>query len=407
MLGWEARMDIKDLRAQGHSMRAVARLTGHARTTVHRALHPEQRTPPQKRGRKSRLEPHKDYLRDRYLTTGLSGVRLHEEVCAMGYTGAIDSVQRFLKELDTPRHALTKATVRFETPPGEQAQVDWAEVGYYTDDCGARRKVYAFVMILSFSRMLYVEFVTRMNVAELIACHQRAFAHFGGWTRRILYDNMKQVRLSATEWNPLMMDFLSHHGIAPATHRPYRPRTKGKVERAIRYLKDNFLKGREFADLADLRAQGQHWQEGVANVRVHATTHARPCDLLNNEDLLPLASVAVYRLSEKLERKVDAEGYVRVAGSRYSVPPTSVGQRVIVEQGEGRITVRLGEVIIAEHLRATRTGECHAHPEHVAAMWRLAYARTPVARTTPSVSGFLIHQPVAVHSLSVYEEVTR
>lgn len=400
-------MDIKDLHAQGHSMRGVARLTGHARTTVQRTLHPEQRQPPQKRGRKSGLEPHKDYLRDRYLTTGLSGVRLHEELCGMGYTGAIDAVQRYLKSLDAPRQALTKATVRFETPPGEQAQVDWADVGYYTDNSGTRRKVYAFVMILSYSRMLYVEFVTRMNVAELIACHQRAFAHFGGWTRRILYDNMKQVRLSSTEWNPLMMDFLSHHSITAATHRPYRPRTKGKVERAIRYLKDNFLKGREFVDLADLKAQGQHWQEAVANVRLHATTQARPCDLLNNEGLLPLASVAAYRLSEKLERKVDAEGYVRVAGSRYSVPPTSVGQRVIVEQGEGRITVRVGEVIIAEHLRASRTGECHAHPEHVAAMWRLAFARTPVPRTTESVASLLVHQPVAVRPLSIYEEVTR
>lgn len=142
-------------------------------------------------------------------------------------------------------------------------------------------------------------------------------------------------------------------------------------------------------------------------MRLHATTHRRPCDLLKNEELLPLASVAVYRLSEKLERKVDAEGYVRVAGSRYSVPPTSVGQRVIVECGAGRITIRLGEVVIAEHLRASRTGECRAHPEHVAAMWRLAFARTPIPRTTESISGFLIHQSVAVRPLSAYEEVTR
>lgn len=405
MLGWEARMDIKDLHGQGHSMRAVARLTGHARTTVHRALHPEQQKPPRKRGRKSGLEPHKDYLRDRYLTTGLSGVRLHEELRLMGYTGAIDSVQRYLKSLDAPRQALTKATVRFETPPGEQAQVDWAEVGAYSDDAGARRKVYAFVMLLSYSRTLYVEFTTRMNLAELIGCHQRAFAHFGGWTRRILYDNMKQVRLSSTQWNPLMMDFLAHHGIAPATHRPYRPRTKGKVERAIRYLKDNFIKGRVFADLADLRAQGQHWQSEVANVRVHATTKERPSDLFAAEQLLPVSSVVTYHLSERVERVVDAEGYVRHAGSRYSVPPAVVGQRVIVECGEQSISVRLGEVIIAEHPRAAHTGECHAHPEHVAAMWRLAFARTPVPRTL--TSALLIEQPVAQRPLAVYEEVTR
>src|SRR5947209_19936772 len=103
MLEWEARMNIKDLHGQGHSMRAVARLTGHARTTVERALHPEQRQLPRKRGRKSGLEPYKDYLRERYFATGLSGVRLHEELRGMGYTGAVDSVQRFLQSFDTPR----------------------------------------------------------------------------------------------------------------------------------------------------------------------------------------------------------------------------------------------------------------------------------------------------------------
>ena len=405
MLGWEARMQIKDLHKQGHSIRGVARMTGAARNTVRRALRPPPETPPKKRGRKSGIEPFADYLRERYLTTGLSGIRLHEELRRMGYAGAVDSVQRYLKSLDAPRHALQKATVRFETPPGEQAQVDWADVGYYLDERGERRKVYAFVMVLSYSRTLYVEFTTRMHVTELIACHQRAFAHLGGWTRRILYDNMKQVRLSATEWNPLMIDFLSHHGIAPSTHRPYRPRTKGKVERAIRYVKDNFLRGREFADLTDLRACAQHWQDATANRRVHATTGARPCDLLASEELIPLASAPAYRVSERVERTVDAEGFVRVAGSRYSVPPTAVGRRVIVEQGAQRIIVRLGEVVIAEHTPAARAGCCVSDPEHVAAMWRLAYARTPV----PSVRSDapLFCQPVAQRPLAAYEEVAR
>lgn len=397
-------MNIKDLHGQGHSMRAVARLTGHARTTVQRALHPERQKPPRKRGRKSGLEPYKDYLRERYFATGLSGVRLHAELRSMGYTGAVDSVQRFLQALDAPRRALMKATVRFETPPGEQAQVDWADVGYYSDERGERHKAYAFVMVLSYSRMLYVEFTTRMHLPELIACHQRAFSYFGGWPRRILYDNMKQVRLSQSEWNPLFVDFLSHHGAAASTHRPYRPRTKGKVERAIRYLKENFLKGRTFADLADLRAQGRHWQDEVANVRVHATTRARPCDLAAAEGLIPLAAVAAYRLSEKAERVVDAEGFVRLRGSRYSVPPEAVGRRVIVECGEQRVVVRLGEVIIAEHRAATRRGECRAHPAHVAAMWRLAFARTPAPPAHGNAP--LFEQPVAVRPLAAYEEVS-
>ncbi len=234
MLSWEAGMEIKDLYRQGHSIRSTALLSGHSRNTVRRVLRPMVKS--NKRGRKSQLAPFSDYLRKRYLETGLSGVRLCEEIKQMGYGGAVDAVQRFLKQLDEPRKALEKATVRFETPPGEQAQVDWAEIGSFLDEAGERRKVYAFVMILAFSRMLFVQFTTSMKLAELIGCHQAAFEFFGGWTHRILYDNMKQVCLSQTEWNPLMQDFLSHHGIQPLTCRPYRPRTKGKVERAIRYL---------------------------------------------------------------------------------------------------------------------------------------------------------------------------
>jgi len=283
MLDWEARMEIKDLHRQGYSMRHVTRLTGHSRNTVKRVLHPVEKVCG-RRGRKSKVAPFADYLRERYLATELSGVRLCEEIRQMGYTGAVDAVQRFLQSLDVPGRAMERATVRYETASGEQAQVDWADVGSFLDETGIRRKVYAFVMILGFSRMLYVEFTTSMKLEQLLACHQRAFEYFGGFPRRILYDNMKQVRLGASEWNPLIQDFLRHYNIAPPTCRPYRPRTKGKVERSIRYLKDNFLKGRQFADLSDLQAQAFHWQAEAANVRIHATTgrRRRNCLLPNN-----------------------------------------------------------------------------------------------------------------------------
>lgn len=402
MLSWEAGMEIKDLYRQGHSIRSTALLSGHSRNTVRRVLRPMVKS--NKRGRKSQLAPFSDYLRKRYLETGLSGVRLCEEIKQMGYGGAVDAVQRFLKQLDEPRKALEKATVRFETPPGEQAQVDWAEIGSFLDEAGERRKVYAFVMILAFSRMLFVQFTTSMKLAELIGCHQAAFEFFGGWTHRILYDNMKQVRLSQTEWNPLMQDFLSHHGIQPLTCRPYRPRTKGKVERAIRYLKDNFIKGRMFADLADLKAQGGHWQNQIANRRVHATTAKRPIDLLGSENLTPCSSIKAYRFSAVSERIADAEGFVRLWGSRYSVPPSVVGKRVIVEQGEQQIRVRVGQLIVAEHRRAVRSGETIANPDHVAQMWQLAMAKTTVPKRDAPL---LFQHPVEQRPLSVYEEAAR
>lgn len=401
MLGMEEWMEVRDLKRQGHSIREICRRTSYSRNTVRKIL---REAGPVRRARKkrfSKLDEYKTYLKNRYEKTGLSAVRLAEEIQGMGFTGSVDIVRRYLKELDSQRIP-EKATVRFETPPGEQSQVDWAEVGWFRDDNGRMRKVYAFVMVLCFSRMLYMEFTLGMRIEELIRCHQNAFEYFGGWTHTILYDNMAQIRLPSGRLNPLMADFLTHHGIAPKTCQPYRARTKGKVERTIRYLRGNFLKGREFADLADVQVQGTHWQEEVANKRIHDTTKQRPIDLFREEKLVPLGSAPMYFLSRRLERTVSAEGFVHVSGSRYSVPPLAVGKRVVVEQGEQRIVVRSGEIIIAEHERAREAGECVADPRHVAEMWKLSLARQEVPPRPPSR---LLFQAVEARPLAVYEEV--
>lgn len=184
--------------------------------------------------------------------------------------------------------------------------------------------------------------------------------------------------------------------------RAYRPRTKGKVERSVRYLKDNFLKGREFADLADLQTQCFHWQEQTANRRVHATTKQQPIELFKEEKLIPLGTAPKYQLTTRRERKVSTEGFIHIGGSRYSVPPAVVGQKVIVEQGEQRVVVRLGEVIIAEHSKAKTVGACVANPAHVAEMWKVSLQRQQVP---PRSNERLLFQAVQATPLVVYEEV--
>ncbi len=162
MLNWEEQMNIKFLVGQGHSIRRTAELSGHARNTVRSVIRSAGDEPKkEKRGRKSKLEDFKDYLHSRYSATGLSGTRLCAEITVMGFTGSVSAVRRFLQTVEKTELS-PKATVRFETPPGEQSQVDWAEIGYFLDESGVRRKVYAFVMVLSYSRMLFVEFVTDM-----------------------------------------------------------------------------------------------------------------------------------------------------------------------------------------------------------------------------------------------------
>ena len=291
MLDLEEWMDILGLKREGHSIREIVRRTGRARNTVRKVLRkkrPEQKTRKQK---VSILDEYKPYLKKRYGLTGLSAVRLFDEIKPMGYCGSIDTIRRYLKKIDDEERISEKATVRFETAPGVQAQVDWAEIGSHRDAEGVLKKVYAFVMVLGFSRMTFVEFTYSMKLPVLIACHQKAFEYFGGYTREILYDNMAQVRLPNGRLNQKMLDFVSFYGITPKTHRPYRPRTKGKVERSVHYLKDNFIKGREFADFADLKARGRSWLDNTANRRKHATTGRVPFEMLKEEGLLPLEAV--------------------------------------------------------------------------------------------------------------------
>jgi transposase len=395
-------MDIKMLHLQGHSIRKIAKVTGFSRNTVRRVLREKAPQPFQIPEGGSKLDPFKDYVAARFLASGLSAVRLFEEIKTQGYSGSVITLRRFIRTLKADAQAKKKATVRFETAAGQQAQVDWAYCGQFKDQEGRMVKVYAFVMILGFSRMIYSCFTTSMDLPSLIQCHKQAFEFFGGLPKEVLYDNMKQVRLSLDKWNPLFLDFANHYGFVPRTHRIYRPRTKGKVERAIHYLKDNFLTGRCFDDLTDLNAQNQHWLQHVANVRIHATTKERPLDLLPKEQLCPLTEVTSYELALSAVRKVDAEGFVHFERSRYSVPPEHCGKTVTVHQKERRITIQCEQLIIAEHEMASRSDSCVALPEHLQALWKQS---TDNSRAPLPSWQIRFNQAVVTTPLSVYQEV--
>ena len=341
MIQPEKWMDIKDLRHQGLSKREIARRTGHSRNTIDRVLEQKTPLPFQKPPRASSLDPYKPYLTARWQEYGLNSTRLLEEIRAQGYTGCLNLVQRFLKTLKDQGKAHAKATVRFETPPGYQAQADWAHVGEVDG-----QKTYVFVMVLSFSRMLYIEFTRSMDIPTLIRCQQSAFAFFGGAPQSILYDNMAQVRLPTGKLNPYCADFAAHYGFIVKTHRVRRPRTKGKVERAVDYLQQDFLNGRTFSGFEDLCLQGRLWLD-KANQRHHATTGEPPCVLLTRETLTPLDPARPYTLARRFERTVDAEGFVHLDRTRYSVPPDYVEKPVLVLQIERTIRIQCGDLNVA------------------------------------------------------------
>lgn len=400
MLTEDQWMDVKLMQKQGMSIRQIAEASGHSRNTVRKILRTRSRPQFQQPPRASKLDPYKDYIRQRYTECALSSVRLVEEIRAMGYTGSIDTVRRYRATLSREHAANTRATVRFETPPAHQAQCDWTYCGKHLDAAGNLIAIYAYLIVLGYSRMMYVEFTTSMKLPVLIECHKRAFEFFGGWTATILYDNMKQVRDGA-QLNKSFADFADHYGFVPKTHQPYRPRTKGKVERPVDYVKGNFLNGRTFHGLDDLNAQAMHWLNHTANVRVHGTTGEQPAKLFAHEQplLTPLAWITPYQLVVPHPRKVSAESMVHFGSSTYSVPPEFIGRTVEVTSHGGRITIKADQMILADHAAAARAGQQVMAPQHIEALCRMSLNRpqAPCPNWTLNFTESVEQRPLCVY----------
>src|SRR6056297_638780 len=270
---------IHDLKKQGLSISAIARKVGSDRKTVRkyldRGLEAPVYGPRQPRARV--IEPYERYLQERVQAfPDLSGARLLREIRELGYEGAYTAVTDFLREVRPARQAPFER--RFETPPGKQAQVDFAEFTVeFTDEPGVVRKVWLFSLVLGHSRWLWGRFVASQNLQSVLRCHIAAFSALDGVPEEILYDRMKTAVIGEDEsgvitYNAALVALLNHYGAVPRACRPYRAKTKGKVERPFRYIREDFFLGRSFRNLDDLNAQLRHWLDTVANARVHATT---------------------------------------------------------------------------------------------------------------------------------------
>jgi len=179
MLTMDDAVHIKQLRVEGLSVRAIVRHTGYARNTVRKVLRDEHAFQSHRLTRPSTVDPFKTYLQERYGQYQLSAVRLLTEIQPLGYTGSIGTLRWYLQTLKTPRQQHQQPTVRYETLPGKQGQVDWADCGRFALATGKLLHLFAFVMVLSYSRMLFVRFTASTKLAELLTCHQHAFAYFG------------------------------------------------------------------------------------------------------------------------------------------------------------------------------------------------------------------------------------
>ncbi|WP_041439521.1 IS21 family transposase [Syntrophobacter fumaroxidans] len=318
-------------------------------------------------GKRTLLSPFEDHIHRRLAALGYCSRAIYEELVEQGYTGCYDTVRRFVQPLR--KEAQTKATMRFETPPGRQAQVDWGQC--WTLISGKRIKVHLFVMTLGYSRRLFAKATWDERLATFLACHEEAFEHFGGAAHELVYDNAKTVVVSRdvegrnVKWNATFWDFSTYYGFRAWAHRPYRAQTKGKVESGVRYVK-RFVRGKAFESMAHLNTLLGRWLATVADLRIHGTTHQRPIDLFEQERtlLLPTGAKPPYQVRERAVRYVARDCMVSFETNRYSVPLRFVGKPVEVQCANDRILIFHEGSLIVSHPCCTGKHQSLVDREH-------------------------------------------
>lgn len=366
---------IQDLVKQGVRQKDIATRLGVHPRTIRRALKrgtaPKARWP--KRG--SGLDPYKAQI-DVLLAAGVwNAVVILREIQAQGCSGCYTTVKNYVR----PKRVLRpgRATVRFETAPGEQTQLDWGEI--YTQIAGERRKVYFSVVTLGFSRRSHAWAFDRLDAEHLYESVVRAFDWFGGVTQTLLVDNPKalvlQHRVGETVvFNERFLDLCGHYGVMPRACRPYRARTKGKDERMVGYVKQHFfVRYRSFDSYAHLNQLLEHWLRTEADVRRHATVHEVVAERFAREvpALSPLPTQS-FDTSYRERRVVAWDGYIELRGNRYSVPDSLCGQAVTVRVTlDGQISIwdARGDCV-ATHCQNTHRHNWVSIADHHRRLWQ-------------------------------------
>jgi transposase len=402
---------ILELHRQGLSPTAIARQLGLDRKTVRKYIARGLEPPAFRSGRRRprATDAFLPYLRERLAAyPGLTAVRLLRELRELGFAGGYTAVKHAVQDL-RPDHG-SGFELRFETPPGDQGQVDFARFEIvFADEPGVRHIVWLFSMVLGFSRLIWAQFVVHQDLQSLLRCHIAAFTAIGGAPREILYDRMKTAVIGEdvdglVVYNRALIDLARHFGFQPKACRPYRPKTKGKVERPFRYIREDFFLGRGFRNLDDLNVQLRHWLDTVANPRLHATTKRVVNEAFAEErpSLRPLP-LAPYRAVLKLERRVSRDGMISVGGNAYSVPDTARRRVLEVHSLVDEICIFESGVVIARHPPLPGRGQACIDPAHRKASQhrtgRAATGTPPVVRSAGEV--------VARRSLDFYDALGR
>lgn len=324
-------LDARILQAQGYKQAEIAGILGVCERTVRNYL-AEPPSPRKAPKRPSKLDPYKPLLEEQIeKNPAFNGELLYERIVRLGYKGRKTVLKDFLAK--TRLRVSAAAVQRFETEPGFQAQVDWKEFGTQIVD-GRPRKLYAFVMVLGYSRKPFVRFTTDMRQSTLLACHLLAFEYFGGTPAEVLYDNMRTAFTPDSQgiWRPTrrLLALAVHYGFVPRHCKVRRPETKGKVERTIGYLAGNFwprLDGQTLS-LGRLNDQVAGWIDGICEKPLESFGESRADRFERERACLKPLPAGEFDVRDTVPLVVGRESTVRYETNSYSAPPELIGTTV-------------------------------------------------------------------------------
>ena len=321
-------------------------------------------------GRSSKLDPHKPLIKSRLEKHPYSAQQIFQLLCEEGYTGGYTIVKEYIRKV-RPRKPDAYLTLSFA--PGENAQVDWGSFGNVPVG-NTRRQLSFFVMVLSYSRLMYVEFTLSQKQEHFLQCHEKAFLYFGGIPQKVMIDNLKAGVLEHKRGEPALInpryaDYARHCGFEVVACNPREPQEKGRVENAVGYVKKNFLQGLRIDDFAHLAAATKRWLNEVANIRVHRQTNQTPVALWEMEkphlQALPLNP---YDTGTPLRQRASSTFRLTIETNRYSVPAEYASHLLDVRLYADKILAWHEGQLVAEHVRSYGRNGDFENPDHPRAL---------------------------------------
>lgn len=356
MLEPEAVTTIIRLGKLGWGSKRIAKELGVARNTVRRYAAAGSWMPYQQPERASVLAGHEGWLRERFLQhRGNCDVVRQQLAKELGIEVSLRTVERACKGMRQELEASRRATVRFETAPGEQMQIDFGQVRIAIGDETVR--VFLFVATLGYSRRGFVCAFRHERQSAWFAGIEAAFAHFGGRVQTLLVDNAKALVIEhdlqsrRVRFNSRFEAFCRHWDVRARACAPFRARTKGKTENGVGYVKKNAIAGHRFESWAALEAHLAYWQREISDERIHGTTGETPRSRFaaEREHLRPLAGITPFIQVRDLIRRVNAEGCIELDTNAYSVPWRLIGEQVSVIVSAGAVSIRHGGQEVTRH----------------------------------------------------------